>query len=193
MNNETTKDRIIRKGAELVYFKGFNNTGIQEILKAAEVPKGSFYFYFKNKEEFGLSLIDYFSSSIKNIAQNQIQAGADDPIGGLRNFFVLFIGMMKKMNYTCGCPVGNMAQEMSDLSEPFRDRIKAVFSELKGMIRECIIKAKESGRLGNDIDPGQFSEFIFNSWEGALIEMKVSKGARSLDVFMDMVFGVLLQ
>jgi len=60
MNSDTTKNRIIQKGAELVYLKGFNNTGIQEVLQAAEVPRGSFYFYFKNKEEFGLCLVDYF-------------------------------------------------------------------------------------------------------------------------------------
>ena len=69
MNAETTKQRIIKKGAELVYSNGFNNTGIQEVLHAADVPKGSFYFYFKSKEEFGLSLIDYFASFIMHMAQ----------------------------------------------------------------------------------------------------------------------------
>lgn len=193
MDAETTKERIIKKGAELVYFKGFNNTGIQEVLKAAEVPKGSFYFYFKNKEEFGLILIDYFASFILNIARKQIRSEAVDSVEGLKNFFRMYIDIMKKQNFTSGCPIGNIAQEMSDLSESFRGRISGFYNEAQGMIRDCIAEAQKRGRLGRDIDTGEISDFIFNSWEGSLIEMKVSKSARPLEIFMNTVFGVLLK
>jgi TetR/AcrR family transcriptional regulator, transcriptional repressor for nem operon len=193
MSTKTTKEHIIRKGAELVYLKGYNNTGIQEILQAAKVPKGSFYFYFKNKEEFGLSLIDYFSSFILHLAGSRMRDGGVDPIDGLRSFFEMFMGFMEKQNYTCGCPIGNIAQEMSDLSEAFRDRIAGFFKEAKSLVRTYIEEARKSGRLGTDRDPEMLSDFIFNSWEGALIDMKVSKSARPLDVFMNTVFGMLLK
>ena len=193
MNAETTKERIIKKGAELVYFKGFNNTGIQEVLHAADVPKGSFYFYFKSKEEFGLGLIDYFSSFILNIAQKQMGSGAADPIEGLKNFFNMYIMLMKKQNFTCGCPIGNIAQEMSDLSDSFRNRIAGFFDQAKSMIQVCIREAQRTGGVGPDKDPAGLSDFIFNSWEGALIDMKVVKSSRPLDVFMNTVFGVLLK
>jgi TetR/AcrR family transcriptional regulator, transcriptional repressor for nem operon len=193
MITETTKERIIKKGAELVYHNGFNNTGIQEVLQAAEIPKGSFYFYFKNKEEFGLSLIDYFASFINNIAQKHMQAGLADPVEGLKNFFVMYIDLMKRQKFTCGCPIGNLAQEMSDLSDSFRERIAGFFSVAKGLIRDCLAEAQKSGRLGPVINPEELSDFIFNSWEGSLIEMKVSKSARPLEVFMNTVFGVLLK
>ena len=64
-----TRDRIIETGAEIIHRKGFNHTGIQEILTAAGVPKGSFYNYFKSKDEFGLEVIDYFSAHFKRIAK----------------------------------------------------------------------------------------------------------------------------
>jgi len=50
----------LERGAEIIHLKGFNHTGVQEVLRAAGVPKGSFYNYFKNKEDFGLQVIDYF-------------------------------------------------------------------------------------------------------------------------------------
>ena len=59
MTKTDTKRKILEHGARLVHMKGFNHTGIQEILEVAGVPKGSFYFYFKSKEEFGLELVDY--------------------------------------------------------------------------------------------------------------------------------------
>jgi TetR/AcrR family transcriptional repressor of nem operon len=57
---KNTKNRILEVGAEIIHLKGFNHAGIQEILDAAGVPKGSFYNYFKSKEDFGLQVIDYF-------------------------------------------------------------------------------------------------------------------------------------
>jgi TetR/AcrR family transcriptional repressor of nem operon len=49
---EDTKQRLLMTGAEIMHLKGFNHTGIQEILDKAGVPKGSFYNYFKSKEDF---------------------------------------------------------------------------------------------------------------------------------------------
>ena len=60
--------RILAEGARIIHENGYNNTGIQEILIAAGVPKGSFYFYFKSKEDFGLQLVDfYLDFSVSNL------------------------------------------------------------------------------------------------------------------------------
>src|SRR5208337_4914285 len=64
MAKEATRQAIIQKGAKLIHSRGFVNTGIQEIITAAGVPKGSFYFYFKNKDDFGASVIDHFSDLV---------------------------------------------------------------------------------------------------------------------------------
>ena len=117
----------------------------------------------------------------------------EDPVEGLKSFFTLYIDLMKKQNFTCGCPIGNLAQEMSDLSDSFRERIAGFFDIAKGLIRDCLAEAQTRGRLRPDIHPEELSDFIFNSWEGSLIEMKVSKSPRPLDVFMNTVFGVLLK
>ncbi|MBK7631744.1 MAG: TetR/AcrR family transcriptional regulator [Ignavibacteriales bacterium] len=61
-----TKNKLLQIGAKYVHLKGFNHTGLQEILKEANVPKGSFYFYFNSKEEFGLAIIDVFITFLKS-------------------------------------------------------------------------------------------------------------------------------
>ncbi len=57
----STRDKILEHAALIIHKKGFNNTGIQEILESAGVPKGSFYFYFRSKEDLGLALIDHYA------------------------------------------------------------------------------------------------------------------------------------
>jgi TetR/AcrR family transcriptional repressor of nem operon len=58
-----SKDDIVQAGLELILSKGFTATGVEAILKQANVPKGSFYNFFSSKEEFGLAIIDKFVAS----------------------------------------------------------------------------------------------------------------------------------
>ena len=55
---ENARDKIIAAGVEMVAASGFNATGIDAILKAAGVPKGSFYHHFGTKENFGIEVIN---------------------------------------------------------------------------------------------------------------------------------------
>ena len=61
MAKQDTKENLLRVGVDIIHRKGYHHTAIQEILQIAGVPKGSFYFYFKSKEDFGLQVIDYFN------------------------------------------------------------------------------------------------------------------------------------
>lgn len=81
-----TKERIIARGAELIHRQGFNNTGIKEILDAAEVPKGSFYFYFKNKEDFGLAVIDHYRSMFREMNAGLLTSTEGTPLERLEFF-----------------------------------------------------------------------------------------------------------
>ena len=65
MTKRPTKTRIIAEGAKIIQKNGFNNTGILDVLRAADVPKGSFYFYFKSKEDFGLEVINYLAETLR--------------------------------------------------------------------------------------------------------------------------------
>jgi TetR/AcrR family transcriptional repressor of nem operon len=85
-----TRNRIIETGAEIIHRKGFNHTGIQEILNAAGVPKGSFYNYFKSKDDFGLQIIDYFSAHFKRIAKETLEDTTVSPLNRIYGFFLGF-------------------------------------------------------------------------------------------------------
>lgn len=61
MKNKRIK--IIDKGLTLMHLKGYNGTGLQEIVEAAGIPKGSFYYYFKSKEHFAIEVMKYYYES----------------------------------------------------------------------------------------------------------------------------------
>ena len=103
------KTRILKAGARIVLEKGFCDTGLAEVLEAAQVPKGSFYFHFKNKEDFGLQLIDSFAEVLK---ARQEKAYRDEGLPHLERIRALFrwqTDLFRKNDFIGGCPIGNLS------------------------------------------------------------------------------------
>ena len=188
-----TKTHILEMGAQIVHQKGFNATGIQEVLNAAAVPKGSFYFYFKSKEEFGLQLIDYFSDFLFSKMDELLNADNVAPLEKLWNYFEWFLVYFEQNNFTGGCPIGNLAQEMGDLNDSFREKLKPVFDKMKANIAQCLEEAQQKGDLSPALDIFNLSDFIVSSWQGALLQMKVMKNTAPVRNFERIVFNSLLK
>ena len=91
-----------------------------------------------------------------------------------------------------GCPIGNLAQELADLNDTFRERLKQELDGMEAKFVACLQAAMEAHELANDIDPHEAATFILNSWEGALTRMKTEKSLKPLVVFDKMIFGRLL-
>ncbi len=180
MTKNDTRERIVREGAGLIHRNGYSNTGIQEILDAAGVPKGSFYFYFKNKEDFGCAVIDYVGERIVGSVASLLEDRSVPPMERLDRLFDRNQRNFERMKYRYGCPVGNMMQEMADLKESFRDRIEQVYTRLCASYEACLREGQERGDFSRSMDPGETSEFMLNSLEGAIMHMKLTKNERPL-------------
>lgn len=192
MAKEDTRLAIIREGARLIHSKGYNNTGLSDILRSAGIPKGSFYFYFKSKDDFGLAVIDYYWAFIEGMAKSYLE-GSGTPLERFERFIDAYENIFEKMNLSCGCPIGNLMQEMSDLSEDFRKKVGSVYSRMKDAIGKCLEEAKDKGEVPAGFDPAEAAQFILNSWEGAIMHMKLAKSIEPLKVFKRMVFERILK
>lgn len=188
-----TKEHILSCGGEIIHHKGFNATGLQEIVQSAGVPKGSFYFYFKSKDEFGLALIDHyreqFAEQLRPITNNESLS----PVERLLRFFLWFQDHFAQSGYIKGCPVGNLIQEMGDVHPAFRQKLLASLERLIGFVRRQLELAHEQQLIPSHLDPDATARFIISAWQGALIRMKAVAGPEPLENFRQMVFGVLLQ
>lgn len=194
MSRESGKKiELLEKGAQIIHHKGFNNTGINEILEAARVPKGSFYFYFKSKEEFGLQVIDFLMAGhFMRAADHHLAAPGIPYLEKFKNFFAGFLEYFEKNDYIGGCPIGNFALEMADLNENFRLKLKKALADMTEKVALFLVKAKENGELPPGFDTAATAEFILNSWEGALMRLKVEKSSAPMHLFYKIVFENLL-
>ena len=185
--------KILEKGSQLVREKGFNNTGLNDILQAADIPKGSFYYYFKSKEDFGLKMIEHLHSRISRTFYGYLAEESDTPpLELLRSFFAGFRESFMSDEQKCGCPIGNISQEMAAMNPKFREKLHAVFQDIIKPVSLCLDRAVKSGDLNHSTNTDELAEFIINSWQGALIYLKVADCERPLVLFEKYVFDKLL-
>ena len=140
MNAKTndTRQHILDVGYQLVVTKGFTSVGLSELLKVADVPKGSFYHYFKSKEQFGEALIeDYFSRYLKMITAHFTESESS----GSERLLSYFERWMAIENGQCNankCLVVKLSAEVSDLSEAMRVRLASGATQVVKAIEDCV-------------------------------------------------------
>jgi len=188
-----TRQRILETGAEIIHLKGFNHTGIQEILKAAGVPKGSFYNYFKSKEDFGLQVIDYFEGFFASLSREIVEDTTISPLTRIKRLLKTFMAFFESKDFTYGCPIGNLSQEMGDLSPSFQVRLKQAMDALVDTYTGMIVEAQEHGEISKQLDSREAGSFLVSSWQGALIRMKIEINAEPLENHYTMIFKYFLK
>lgn len=192
--SENTRARILRAGARLIRENGFSATGLSAILTAANVPKGSFYYYFRSKDDFGLELVRYLGNQISKAFNGYLCCEYEEPsIVRLKQFFDFFKGEFTSEELPLGCPIGNLAQELAAVSGEFREKLKPVFQVMYDSVTCCLMKAQKSGEVSLPFPPEKTARFIINSWQGALIALKVSNNSEPFEVFEEYIFEDLLK
>src|SRR6266487_2493140 len=108
------KEDIVQVGLDIVLSRGFNATGVEAILKQANVPKGSFYNFFSSKEEFALAIIDKFVADRGELLHLIFKDESLPPLERIKKSFTTLIALFDGNNCTKGCLIGNLSLEMSD-------------------------------------------------------------------------------
>ncbi len=189
MSRTNTREEIIRKGAELIHARGFNATGLQQILQTAGIPKGSFYFYFKSKEDFGLEVIDYFSTIITGIFTTCLSDKKIPPLKRLEKLFDFFETAFQKNGNALGCPIGNLSLELADTNERLRLHLVSVIETLIVQIESCLQEALRDKSLPAGLNTADTARFIFHGFEGAVMHMKVVKSIEPFQAFRNCLTG----
>lgn len=181
-DSANTKAELISSGVEHFTQFGFASSGLDQILKKVSVPKGSFYHYFANKEVFGLTVIDYYDnyfsrkldSHLKNdqlVLEQRLISFVDDAKAGIERF-----------NFTRGCLVGNLEQEIAVLPNSHRDKLVMVMQGWQSKISDHLnvlcpdAKQQECHSL---------AEFFWIGWEGAVSRCKLVQSTQPIDLFIN--------
>ena len=187
------KRKIIEKGLSLMHLKGYNGTGLREIVEAAGIPKGSFYYYFESKEHFAIEAMKFYYEKKYKEAKRILSDKNVSPFRRIEDIFSYWIDEdFSRAKFEKGCLLGNLAIEMGDVNREMGSVVDRDFSAFESLFANCLTEAKEAGELNPSSDVEKLAEFIWNSWEGTILRMKASKSSRPLNIFQDILHKIIL-
>jgi len=192
MAAKSTREDLIDVGVELMHQNGYNATGLTDILKAANVPKGSFYHHFGSKEDFAAAALERYGMREREHAAVFLNDTTIPPLKRLRRYFGDLIRIYGQKGAIPGCMMGRFSLEIAGESPQLRKRINASFDHWQQTIAAVIGQAIEQKELAVGTDSELLAAFVLNSWEGALLRSQAAQNNASLEGFMHFVFDELL-
>lgn len=186
----TTKTRLLDEGLRLLLTHGYNDLGVQMLLREAAVPKGSFYHYFESKQDFALQVVERYMEEVHAGLDACLEDSSRPPLERIRGFFEMTREKYSRDGYL-GCMLGGLGQELSGVNHVFRHRIEDCFSYIASRFEDCVAQARERGDVPASVDPREAANLLLNCWEGAALRSRLWRDPAPLREMLDFSFGAL--
>jgi TetR/AcrR family transcriptional regulator, transcriptional repressor for nem operon len=175
---ERTRERLLQAAFRQVYRYGFQSAGIDTILAATNVTKGALYHHFDSKEALGLAIIEEIVATFpRDRWLLPLQRSKDkDPVDALIGIVRAIPARPKDLRG--GCPLVNLAQEMSQLDEQFRKRLERIFHAWQEGIATALRRGQHEGTVRRDLVPEETASFLIAMVEGYEVLTKNAQDAR---------------
>lgn len=187
-----TKQRLIDVGLPMLLKHGYNDLGMQALLEAAQIPKGSFYHHFADKEDFALQVIDAYMQQVHLVLDATLTDESRAPLDRVRGFFERVRESYRQEGYM-GCLLGGLGQELSGVSVVFQHKVARCFREIATRLAGCLEEAKQRGDLPRDSDTRRMADLLVDCWEGAALRSRLVGRAQPLDAMLDFFFQSVAQ
>lgn len=184
MSNEHTdvKQRILDTGRGIILGKGFSAVGLNEILSTAQVPKGSFYHYFKSKEAFGEALVDNYVADYLTQVDSLLRDDGAPAAERLMRYWKSWMSTGETAE--CNCLVVKLSGEVSDMSEAMRAALLRGTNLIIERLGQCIAEGMADGSLTGNLDTRHTALTLYELWLGAALLSKVRRDRSALDTAM---------
>src|SRR5580658_670704 len=190
-NPEQTRQRLLEAAFREVYRHGFQSAGIDTILAATNVTKGALYYHFESKEALGYAIIEEIVATFpRDRWLLPLERSKDkDPIDTL-------IGIVQAIparprDLKAGCPLVNLAQEMSQLDEQFRKRLERIFKDWQRGIAMALRRGQSQGTVRRDLVPEETASFLIAMVEGYEVLAKNAQDAKLWNMGIENIVGWL--
>jgi TetR/AcrR family transcriptional repressor of nem operon len=176
------RDKILDAAQALIGLRGYSALGVAEICKAAGVPKGSFYYFFESKEVLALAVIDEHWV-IQRLDWERIMRSNTQPLQRLRQLFEETQAGQRAGQQSCGtvsgCLFGNLSLELSNQTEPIRERLQEIFDKQVEMVDQVISEAQQQGDV-SVADTHEAARSVVAQLEGQVLFAKLYNSPQRL-------------
>lgn len=179
--SETSRDKLIDAAALLFLRQSYQGTGVEDILRATGLSKGSFYHFFPSKESLGEAVARRQQDRVLARWTASLQkenARAPERLALLLDGIA---ARMEKTDFAAGCPLGTLAQEMAALSDPIRAILADGMTHLEKLLERWLRDGQEQGDIPAALPADTLARGLWAAIQGALIMSKTRRSTAPLD------------
>ncbi|MDR6093080.1 TetR/AcrR family transcriptional regulator [Stenotrophomonas sp. SORGH_AS_0321] len=175
------RDKILATGQRIMGGKGFSAVGLNEVLAAAGVPKGSFYHYFGSKDAFGEALLEaYFDAYLDDMERIFRQPGKNKAVQ-MEDYFSAWQDNQSFEDCQGKCLAVKLGAEVADLSASMRAALDRGTAAIIAGMADAIKAGQAEGVFPNQEDAAQLAQSLYQLWLGASVMVKIVRTPQPFD------------
>ncbi|WAL68153.1 TetR/AcrR family transcriptional regulator [Amycolatopsis cynarae] len=187
MPQVSVKNKLVEHAEDVFRRQGFNGASVQDITKAAGVPKGSFYNHFASKEALAAEIMHRYARSVDYSALKE-----DGPVlARLRKHFLAQVARTRGTGVEFGCLLGTFASDSVTAGEKVRAAVRETLDHWTATVAEAIKAGQAAGEITADRPAATLAAFLIDSFEGATLRAKTRGDQSGVDDELDLALAAL--
>lgn len=175
------REQLLDYGVQALMNQGYHGTGLKEVLDSVNIPKGSFYNYFDNKEQFAAEAVGHYIEPFVQRLTGHLQNPELDGLGVLKRYYAELIVEVELADYKGGCLLGNLIGEVGDTSEICRCSLLTTVERYARLQESALVRGQQEGTVRTDRSAKSMANLLLNGWQGALLRMKIQRSTAPLE------------
>jgi TetR/AcrR family transcriptional repressor of nem operon len=178
-----TRERIVAAASNLMLQRGVARTTIEDIQEAAAISTSQMYHYFTDKNDLVAAVIDFQTDHVLGVQH----LGLDriDSINDLYRWRDIMVDLVRNLGCVGGCPIGSMANELSETDPIARARLARSFAQWENMIHDGLVTIAARGELRKGTDINRIALALLAGIQGGLLLSQVRRDTAPLEAAVD--------
>ena len=185
MPRRSTRNALLKAAMREFLAQGFSACSVEDITKAARVPKGSFYNHFKSKQSLAAEIVSEYGKGVTD--RSVLTDPAIAPLTRLKKHFAALNAYFSGCKD--GCLVGKFMAEVSVDTPQIRESLRRVLNVWGEELSSTLAEGQRQGAIRKDLPADDLAAFLIDSYEGAILRTRLEKKPRALECFVKVVFS----
>jgi len=183
--------RALETGVKILSQKGYHNLGLREFLENAEIPSGSFYYYFKSKEDFAAKVLQHYGDKVAEYFTMRLLESESPYNERLETLFKEELERLNAADCKEGCMVGSLTSEVAGQSEVIQKVADANYEKWQCIFEKFFSEGQKAGSFSKDFEPSKMAMFFLTSRQGVMTRMKASGKDESYRLFKSFLTNMI--
>ena len=180
---EDNRNRALEIGIKILSHKGYHNLGLREVLEQANIPSGSFYYYFKSKEDFALKALEHYTDYVIEFYRSKLFTKDISYNKRLKSLFEAETEWLLSEDCKIGCMIGDLSSEMAGQIDSAQSTLESSYEKFQSIVERFLMEGQEDGAFSMDMKPQEMAMFFLSSRQGALARVKAIRSVEPYKVF----------